>query len=213
MSPHVGRSDKENFYGGPIKRNASKVLVPTKSHMQEGKHILGVGDRVSVKMDAKTVCVGEVRFRGPSSGRTVVGIRLDAYRTGLGDGKRSNGERHFRCEVGHAIFASPSQCQLVLRKVKSATRNAGGKLREEPRKKSGVEKVTASAATTVSTTSSEKKTKFDLETALGELVGLESVKDMLRSLRNRLVVGRKRAAFGISDDIARLPPDRRPFTF
>jgi len=173
--------------------------------MQEGKHSLGVGDRVSVKMDTKTVCVGEVRFVGPSSGRTVVGIRLDAPRSGLGDGKRSNGERHFRCEVGHAIFASPSQCQLVLRKVKNATRSTGGKLREreEARKKIGAEKVSVSAATVLAT-SSEKKPTFNLETALGELVGLESVKDTLRSLRNRLVVGRKRAAFGINDDIARL---------
>ena len=45
----------------------------------------------------------------------VVGIRRDERKRGLGDGKRSSGERHFRCEPGHAIFASPSQCRLVAR--------------------------------------------------------------------------------------------------
>jgi len=89
-----------------------------------------LGDRVAVRMDAKTLCSGDVRYVGPSGGRVVVGtapasprstrrprhpagIRLDDYRPGLGDGKRSSGERHFRCEAGHAIFASPSQCQLL----------------------------------------------------------------------------------------------------
>jgi len=42
-----------------------------------------------------------------------------------------------------------------------------------------------------------------LEAALNKIVGLDAVKDTLRSLRNRLVVGRKRAAFGIRDDLAR----------
>ena len=46
-----------------------------------------------------------------------MGIRLDAFRSGLGDGKRSSGERHFRCEAGHAIFASPSQCTLICKKA------------------------------------------------------------------------------------------------
>ena len=53
----------------------------------------GLHDRVAVRMDAKTLCSGDVRYVGPSGGRMVVGIRLDDDRPGLGDGKRASGER------------------------------------------------------------------------------------------------------------------------
>lgn len=181
-----------------MKRNASKVVLPPKSH-SHGKCQYSVGDRVSVKMDSKTVCAGDVKFVGPSSGRTVVGIRLDQYRSSLGDGKRSNGERHFRCEVGHAIFASPSQCQLLSRK---ASPPPPPPVEVEAEKGSRPQKG-AEQRKLPSTKETNPEVPFDLEVALNEIVGLETVKDMLRSLRNRLVVGRKRAAFGITDDIAR----------
>ena len=87
-----------------------------------------VGDRVAVRLDAKSTeeSRGEVRYVGPSGAqRAVVGIRLDERKRGLGDGKRSSGERHFRCEPGHAIFASPSQCRLVARAPRRDRRAAG----------------------------------------------------------------------------------------
>ncbi|KAH8050540.1 ATP binding protein [Aureococcus anophagefferens] len=239
---HVrGSANKENRreHGGGLKRNASAAKSsfgpPKGSHPSAVS--FEVGDRVSVKMDKTSVCPGDVRFVGPSGGRTVVGIRLDGFRSGLGDGKRSSGERHFRCEVGHeilragntpirerescdvlldrwlsvptqAIFASPSQCTLLCKKASlppppPPERPAA----EKPAKKSPPpDKPKPSKG--VAAAPSKKKLDpppqpFDLEVALKEIVGLESVKDMLRSLRNRLVVGKKRAAFGIKDDVAR----------
>ncbi|KAK7239771.1 ATP binding protein [Aureococcus anophagefferens] len=207
---HVrGSANKENRreHGGGLKRNASAAKSsfgpPKGSHPSAVS--FEVGDRVSVKMDKTSVCPGDVRFVGPSGGRTVVGIRLDGFRSGLGDGKRSSGERHFRCE---AIFASPSQCTLLCKKASlppppPPERPAA----EKPAKKSPPpDKPKPSKG--VAAAPSKKKLDpppqpFDLEVALKEIVGLESVKDMLRSLRNRLVVGKKRAAFGIKDDVAR----------
>ena len=40
---------------------------------------------------------------------------------------------------------------------------------------------------------------FDLEASLKRLVGIESVKQHILSLRNRLEVGRRRAAFGVQN--------------
>ena len=45
---------------------------------------------------------------------------------------------------------------------------------------------------------------FDLEAELEAVVGLAGAKDALRSLRNRLVVGKKRAALGVVDAPPRL---------
>ena len=152
-----------------------------------------VGDRVAVRLDAKSTeeSRGEVRYVGPSGAqRAVVGIRLDERKRGLGDGKRSSGERHFRCEPGHAIFASPSQCRLVARAPRRDRRAAGKENEAAP--------APAAAA------APPPAPPFDLEAELEAVVGLAGAKDALRSLRNRLVVGKKRAALGVVDAPPRL---------
>jgi hypothetical protein len=154
-----------------------------------------VGDRVAVRLDARSAeeSRGEVRYVGPSGQQPcVVGIRLDRGRRGLGDGKRSSGERHFRCEPTHAIFASPAQCRLVARAPRRGSRAAGKENAPSPAK--------ARAAPAPGPAPAPAPAgPFDLDAALEGIVGLAQAKDALRSLRNRLVVGRRRAALGVVD--------------
>ena len=112
-----------------------------------------------------------MRYVGPSGAqRAVVGIRLDERKRGLGDGKRSSGERHFRCEPGHAIFASPSQCRLVARAPLGGTGRAAGKENE-------------AAPAPAAAAAPPPAPPFDLEAELEAVVGLAGAKDALRSLR------------------------------
>jgi len=187
-------------------RGGKENAAPRRGKAPVPKCVFVVGDRVSVRMDPRTVCAGEVRFVGPSGGRLVVGLRLDDRRPGLGDGKRSSGERHFRCEAGHAIFASPSQCRALPRPPAMAAAAGHPAAAPPPPIAMPVPSPPASSAASAGAAPGAAMalhTPFNLETHLSTIVGLEGVKDTLRSLRNRLVVGRKRQQFGVRDDMAR----------
>ena len=91
----------------------------------------------------------------------------------------AGGERHFRCAAGHGCYVRKEDVEVV-----RVGRSGGGGRRGSPAQ--GV--------------------PFDLDTSLAELVGIATAKAELKSLRNRLEVGRKRAVFGGLSPLSRGHP-------
>eukprot|EP00937_MAST-01D_sp_MAST-1D-sp2_P000942 g942.t1 len=119
--------------------------------------------------------MGEVMYVGPAefaSGRQVAGVRLRRKQVGSRCDGKQNGERYFRCEPGFGCYVLLSDVQLAPRGVASGAQAAAA---------------------------DDDAPTFRLEDALKRLVGLDKVKQHLRSVRNRLEVNRKREAFGVRD--------------
>ena len=141
----------------------------------ECKQDVYVGDRVRVCGTGGTRgSQGEVMYVGPAefaNGRKVCGIKLDKPQLGsLHDGKERGGERYFRCEPGHG-------CYVLLEDVELIGRPGQGLLDD----------------------SNDIEPPFNVDEALDKLVGMLSAKQHLKSLRNRLEVGRRREVFGVKD--------------
>jgi AAA+ superfamily predicted ATPase len=118
--------------------------------------------------------MGEVMYVGPATfagGRDVVGVKLAKKCVGSNkcDGKQL-GERYFRCEPGFGCYVLATDVEL------------------QPSWKSDV-----------GSRDDERGGPFELEAELARLVGLDAVKQHMRSIRNRLEVNRRRAAFGVKD--------------
>ncbi|CAK0855938.1 unnamed protein product, partial [Prorocentrum cordatum] len=113
--------------------------------------------------------VGPATFAG---GDVVVGIRLDEKRSSSDcDGKYQN-ERYFRCAAGYGIY------QATVRRRSSSPPSAAAP--EE------IKQLVISPAPTAEA--------FDLDGALGGLVGLREVKDSIRHARNFIEVQRRRSS-------------------
>jgi hypothetical protein len=147
----------------------------TKSASKGG---LLAGDMVRIKNTeergkSKSNNVGEVMFVGPANfanGRTVVGLKLQHKRNSSKHDGKEKGERYFRCDAGFGCYVLIDDVE----KMNGSSWDSG---------------------------SNDKPSKpFDLEKSLDGIIGLEKVKVDLRSLRNRLEVGRRRAVFGVQDN-------------
>ena len=150
-----------------------RVRVRNNNHLaQQGRN----QRRGSLDAGSKGGAQGQVMYVGPcgfGGGRAMVGLRMDDRPLGGGHDGKEKGERHFRCEPGLGTYVLQADVELVSR---------GGVLRA------------------MQEAEDDDAPPFELERALERVVGIDAVKSSLLSLRNRLEVGRRRAAFGVQDN-------------
>ena len=172
--------------------------------LHEFKQEIYVGDRVRVKATqhsnpriiAKSSSGGIVMYTGPcafASNRIMVGLRMDERIASGGHDGKEQGERYFRCEPGFGAFVLMSDVLLV-------SRGGDGESSKQKQGNQGSKGRGSSRDADMKNADVVEKKLFDLECELKQLVGIDAVKRHILSLRNRLEVGRRRAAFGVQDN-------------
>jgi adenylylsulfate kinase-like enzyme len=167
---------------------------------------LYVGDRAKIR---GTPRVGEVMYVGPADfahGKTVVGLKLNHKRTtSMCDGKY-HGERYFRCQPGYGQYVPLSDAEvleddpLYMQPTPVATPAVPSPPPTAPTP-TPFTIATPSAGSAAGSGGSRRHSRdgggsSPLDHELRELVGLSKVKHTLNSIRNSIVMQRKRAAFG-----------------
>jgi AAA+ superfamily predicted ATPase len=160
-----------------------KVQWEGEATIADCKQNIYVGEQVRVSGQTSPIAgehssisrgtAGEVMYIGPAkfaNGRQVVGLKLKSRASGSACDGKQKGERFFRCEPGYGAFVLLEDIEL-----------------------------TGGAKDARANSNKGKAKPFDLEDSLTSIVGLDSVKLSLRSVRNRLEVGKKREIFGIRD--------------
>ena len=187
--PDVGRHGLCGRVGSEKKLLGGKVKGAHDATLHEFKQDIYVGDRVRVKTSRNLgnrsggqPAEGIVMFIGAcdfADGRVMCGLRMDDRLSVGGHDGKENGERHFRCEPGMGAYVLSTDVTIVSRGGRQLKGGGfGGR---------------------ASVDEDDDEEPFDLEKELGHLVGIEAVKRHILSLRNRLEVGRRRAAFGVLD--------------
>lgn len=128
------------------------------------------GDRVKIsssEREGQVLYVGSAKF---APGKPVVGIKLDTKRSSsMCDGKY-RGERYFRCTAGYGVYTLEDEVE----KLQTDDVDKAPKASELP-----------------------PCEELALDKVLNELVGVESVKSCLRSVRNWVTVQRRREQVGV----------------
>ena len=169
------------------------------------KQSVHVGDRVRDRHSGREgVClfVGGADF---ARGRQVCGVRLDKRRTTTECDGKYRGERYFRCTPGHGLYIPLEDAEFI--GVAEPAHLAACAVRGEdvPAAPSARQAAAVNAARDGDARPDDGARggggdDFDLDAELEQVVGLEAVKEMLRSMRNTVEVRKRRSSFGVRDD-------------
>ena len=182
-----------------------ETLSATLPRFQRAVH---VGDRIRDRHSGRTgICL----YLGPADfarGREVAGLRLDTKRTTTDCDGKYRGERYFRCTPGHGLYIPIDDAEFLALGADGGTgeqaQAAGGRPLPPhlaPLLERGGPKARDPSAVAAEDEAAEavEQASFDLEAELERVIGLEAVKEMLRSLQNAAVVQRRRSLLGVKD--------------
>ena len=183
-----------------------QVLESLSATLHKFRAAIHVGDRVKDRHSGR---LGTCLYVGPADfakGKEVCGVRLDKARTTTDCDGKYRGERHFRCTPGHGLYIPLEDAEFVGiadGDDLAPPRGGGGGhelMRDHvPAAAKARRASQAGGADAESTGGDGADEAFDLDAELEKVIGLDAVKDMLRSIRNSVQVAKRRSSFGVND--------------
>ena len=174
------------------------------------KQSIHVGDRIKDRHSGR---LGTCLYVGPADfakGKEVCGLRLDKARTTTDCDGKYRGERHFRCTPGHGLYIPLEDAEFIgIAGDDEFPAGAhelprGGNIDNVPagavaRRKSAGAGGAAGGSPATANGGGDTDENFDLDAELDKVIGLDAVKEMLRSMRNSVQVAKRRSSFGVND--------------